>query len=41
MQYLSQECQMLNDQMSALGFPSTTFPTDDDTLKQNKNIVVI
>lgn len=40
MQYLSQECQVLNNQVSTLCFPSTTFPTDDDTLKQNENNVV-
>lgn len=40
MLYLSQESQMLNNQMSALCFPGTTLPTDDDTLKQKENNVL-
>lgn len=32
--YLSQEGEMLNNQMCALRFPRTTLPADYDTLKQ-------
>lgn len=32
--YLSQEGEMLNNQMRALRFPRTTLPADYDTLKQ-------
>lgn len=38
--YLSQEGEMLNNQMSALCFPRTALPTDDDTLKQRETNLV-
>lgn len=38
--YLSQEGKMLDNQMSALGFPSTALPTDYDTLKQRETNLV-
>jgi len=40
--YLSQEGQMLDDQMSTFCLSSTTFPTDDNALNtQNKTVKCI
>lgn len=38
--YLSQEGEMLNNQVSALCFPRTTLPTNYDTLKQMDTAIV-